>query len=60
MSEHVISIDSFRVEGIHEDQTTEFKTSIFVDAETRQPGPRQMRVIAAFGVDVSKFMFVAG
>ena len=46
MSEHVISIDSFRVEGIHEDQTTEFKTSIFVDAETRQPGPRQMRVIA--------------
>lgn len=42
----MISVNVFDTAEIKEDQTTEFKTSIFVDPETRTAGGRQMRTIA--------------
>lgn len=46
MSGNVISVNVFDTAEIKEDQKTEFKTSIFIDPETRTPGFRQMQTIA--------------
>ena len=46
MPNHVISVSAFNEVDVKEDQKTEFKTSIFVDAETQQPGIKQMLKIA--------------
>lgn len=46
MPGHVISVSTFNEVDVKEDQKTEFKTSIFVDAETQQPGIKQMLKIA--------------
>lgn len=43
---NVIAVNVFDKVEIKEDQTTEFKTSIFVDPETHKPGFRQMMTIA--------------
>lgn len=41
-----ISVNVFNQAEIKEDQTTEFKRSIFIDPETHNPGFRQMMTIA--------------
>ena len=52
MPTNVISVNTFDTVDVKEDQKTEFKTSIFIDAETNAPGVKQMvkiaRTLAAF------------
>ncbi len=52
MPSNVISVSTFDKVDVKEDQKTEFKTSIFIDAETNAPGIKQMlkiaRTLAAF------------
>ena len=52
MPSNVISVNTFDKVDVKEDQKTEFKTSIFIDAETNAPGIKQMlkiaRTLAAF------------
>lgn len=52
MENKVISVSTFDKVDVKEDQKTEFKTSIFIDAETNAPGIKQMlkiaRTLAAF------------
>ena len=49
---NIISVNKFDTVDVKEDQKTEFKTSIFIDAETNAPGVKQMmkiaRTLAAF------------
>jgi len=46
MPSNVISVSTFDKVDVKEDQKTEFKTSIFIDAETNAPGITQMLKIA--------------
>ena len=46
MPTNVISVSTFDTVDVKEDQKTEFKTSIFIDAETNAPGIKQMLKIA--------------
>ena len=52
MPSNIISVSTFDTVDVKEDQKTEFKTSIFIDAETNAPGIKQMlkiaRTLAAF------------
>lgn len=52
MPSNIISVSTFDEVDVKEDQKTEFKTSIFIDAETNAPGIKQMlkiaRTLAAF------------
>ena len=46
MPSNVLSVSAFNEVDVKEDQKTEFKTSIFIDAETNAPGVKQMQKIA--------------
>lgn len=52
MPSNIISVSTFDKVDVKEDQKTEFKTSIFIDAETNAPGIKHMlkiaRTLAAF------------
>jgi hypothetical protein len=52
MPTNIISVNTFDEVDVKEDQKTEFKTSIFIDAETNVPGVKHMvkiaRTLAAF------------
>ena len=46
MPDNIISVSTFDKVDVKEDLKTEFKTSIFIDAETNTPGIKQMLKIA--------------